>query len=89
MAFPSNPASLCTIQAGGSQQLDVEMLEKLCGLLDQSHVPWKELAEKLGMLTLAHLYQESPSPCQNLLENYQVSKRVLFRNAVSGSGWPL
>uniref|UniRef100_A0AAY4BZ81 RHD domain-containing protein n=1 Tax=Denticeps clupeoides TaxID=299321 RepID=A0AAY4BZ81_9TELE len=45
----------------------------LCGILSQGHVPWRDLAEKLGMLTLAHLYQESPSPCQNLLENYQLS----------------
>ncbi|KAL2082947.1 hypothetical protein ACEWY4_020720 [Coilia grayii] len=59
--------------AGGSHQIDGEMMEKLCGLLIQSQVPWKELAEKLGMLTLAHLYQESPSPCQNLLENYQLA----------------
>ncbi|XP_041920832.1 nuclear factor NF-kappa-B p100 subunit isoform X1 [Alosa sapidissima] len=59
--------------AGSSQPLDGAMMEKLCGLLDQSQVPWKELAEKLGMLTLAHLYQESPSPCQNLLENYQLA----------------
>ncbi|XP_062375201.1 nuclear factor NF-kappa-B p100 subunit isoform X2 [Sardina pilchardus] len=62
-----------TEESGSGQPLDGEMMEKLCGLLDQSRVPWKELAEKLGMLTLAHLYQESPSPCQNLLENYQLA----------------
>uniref|UniRef100_A0AAY4C097 RHD domain-containing protein n=1 Tax=Denticeps clupeoides TaxID=299321 RepID=A0AAY4C097_9TELE len=56
-----------------STQLDGETLSKLCGILSQGHVPWRDLAEKLGMLTLAHLYQESPSPCQNLLENYQLS----------------
>lgn len=55
-----------------SQPLDNETVNKLCGILNKSQVPWKELAEKLGMLTLAHLYQESPSPCQKLLENYQV-----------------
>lgn len=45
---------------------------KLCGILIEDHVPWRELAEKLGMLTLTHLFQESASPCQKLLENYQV-----------------
>lgn len=59
-------------KAASSQMLDGDLMEKLCELLTQSQVPWKELAEKLGMLTLAHLYQDSPSPCQNLLENYQV-----------------
>ncbi|XP_030628252.1 uncharacterized protein LOC115810460 [Chanos chanos] len=54
------------------QQLDSETVSKLCGILSQGNVPWRDLAEKLGMLTLAHLYQESPSPCQNLLENYQL-----------------
>ncbi|XP_046690604.1 nuclear factor NF-kappa-B p100 subunit isoform X2 [Silurus meridionalis] len=56
-----------------SQTLDNETVNKLCGILNKSQVPWKELAEKLGMLTLTHLYQDSPSPCQNLLENYQLS----------------
>lgn len=60
-------------ESAGNQMLDGELMQKLCGLLTQSQVPWKELAEKLGMLTLAHLYQESPSPCQNLLENYQLA----------------
>ncbi|XP_028844167.1 nuclear factor NF-kappa-B p100 subunit isoform X2 [Denticeps clupeoides] len=60
-------------EEGSTQQLDGETLSKLCGILSQGHVPWRDLAEKLGMLTLAHLYQESPSPCQNLLENYQLS----------------
>ncbi|XP_052006456.1 uncharacterized protein LOC127660363 [Xyrauchen texanus] len=56
-----------------SQGLDSEVLTKLCSILTQDHVPWRELAEKLGMLTLTHLYQESPSPCHKLLENYQLS----------------
>ncbi|KAL1263066.1 hypothetical protein QQF64_005805 [Cirrhinus molitorella] len=56
-----------------NQGLDSEVLEKLCGILIEDHVPWRELAEKLGMLTLTHLYQDSPSPCQKLLENYQLS----------------
>ncbi|KAI1894477.1 hypothetical protein AGOR_G00116210 [Albula goreensis] len=59
-------------QEEGKHQIDSETLSKLCGILSQSDIPWKQLAEKLGMLTLAHLYQESPSPCQNLLESYQL-----------------
>uniref|UniRef100_A0A8C7L8A3 Nuclear factor of kappa light polypeptide gene enhancer in B-cells 2 (p49/p100) n=1 Tax=Oncorhynchus kisutch TaxID=8019 RepID=A0A8C7L8A3_ONCKI len=55
-------------------QLDSETLSKLCELLSLNDVPWRQLAEKLNMLSLAHLYQESPLPCHNLLENYQVSK---------------
>uniref|UniRef100_A0A3B3SLE4 Nuclear factor of kappa light polypeptide gene enhancer in B-cells 2 (p49/p100) n=1 Tax=Paramormyrops kingsleyae TaxID=1676925 RepID=A0A3B3SLE4_9TELE len=53
-------------------QMDIETLSKLCGILSQANVPLRQLAEKLGMLTLADLYQESPSPCQHLLENYQL-----------------
>ncbi|XP_059422514.1 nuclear factor NF-kappa-B p100 subunit-like isoform X2 [Carassius carassius] len=56
-----------------NQGLDSEVLTKLCSILIEDHVPWRELAEKLGMLTLTHLYQESGSPCQKLLENYQLS----------------
>lgn len=55
------------------QYLDDELVSKLCDILIQSNVPWRDLAEKLGMLTLADLYQESPSPCQKLLENYKIS----------------
>jgi len=55
-----------------NQGLDSEVLMKLCGILIEDHVPWRELAEKLGMLTLTHLFQESASPCKKLLENYQV-----------------
>ncbi|TRY90545.1 hypothetical protein DNTS_002667 [Danionella cerebrum] len=56
-----------------NQGLDDELITKLCVILTKDHVPWKDLAEKLGMLTLSHLYQQSTSPCQKLLENYQVS----------------
>uniref|UniRef100_W5LPT3 Nuclear factor of kappa light polypeptide gene enhancer in B-cells 2 (p49/p100) n=1 Tax=Astyanax mexicanus TaxID=7994 RepID=W5LPT3_ASTMX len=55
------------------QSLDDELVNKLCDILTQSQVPWRDLAEKLGMLTLADLYQESSSPCQKLLENYKIS----------------
>uniref|UniRef100_A0A673X5G5 Nuclear factor of kappa light polypeptide gene enhancer in B-cells 2 (p49/p100) n=1 Tax=Salmo trutta TaxID=8032 RepID=A0A673X5G5_SALTR len=54
--------------------LDSETLHKLCELLSLGDVPWRQLAEKLNMLSLAHLYQESPSPCYKLLENYKVSR---------------
>uniref|UniRef100_A0A674BCU3 Nuclear factor of kappa light polypeptide gene enhancer in B-cells 2 (p49/p100) n=1 Tax=Salmo trutta TaxID=8032 RepID=A0A674BCU3_SALTR len=60
------------------RQLDSETLSKLCELLSLNDVPWRQLAEKLNMLSLAHLYQESPLPCHNLLENYQVSKGGFF-----------
>lgn len=56
-----------------NQSLDKEVLTKLCDILIEDNVPWKKLAEKLGMLTLTHLYQESSTPCQMLLENYQLS----------------
>ncbi|XP_035387464.1 nuclear factor NF-kappa-B p100 subunit [Electrophorus electricus] len=59
--------------SAASPSLDSEMVIKLCEILNQGQVPWRELAEKLGMLTLAHLYQESTMPCYNLLENYQLS----------------
>lgn len=55
-----------------NHSLDKEVLTKLCDILIEDNVPWKKLAEKLGMLTLTHLYQESTTPCQMLLENYQV-----------------
>uniref|UniRef100_A0A8C1PQ82 Nuclear factor of kappa light polypeptide gene enhancer in B-cells 2 (p49/p100) n=1 Tax=Cyprinus carpio TaxID=7962 RepID=A0A8C1PQ82_CYPCA len=52
--------------------LDSGVLTKLCSILIEDHVPWRELAEKLGMLTLTNLYQDSALPCLKLLENYQV-----------------
>ncbi|KAM6956232.1 nuclear factor NF-kappa-B p100 subunit-like [Aplochiton taeniatus] len=61
-----------TSEAPESQTLDTETVTKLVDLLTVGDVPWKQLAEKLGMLTLAQLYQESPSPCQSLLENYKL-----------------
>uniref|UniRef100_A0A8C9T0X5 Nuclear factor of kappa light polypeptide gene enhancer in B-cells 2 (p49/p100) n=1 Tax=Scleropages formosus TaxID=113540 RepID=A0A8C9T0X5_SCLFO len=60
-------------QEAAKPQMDNETLSKLCGILSQGNVPLRQLAEKLGMLTLADLYQECPSPCQNLLENYQLA----------------
>uniref|UniRef100_A0A8D0CK88 Nuclear factor of kappa light polypeptide gene enhancer in B-cells 2 (p49/p100) n=1 Tax=Scleropages formosus TaxID=113540 RepID=A0A8D0CK88_SCLFO len=62
-----------TARPAEKQEMDNETLSKLCGILSQGNVPLRQLAEKLGMLTLADLYQECPSPCQNLLENYQLA----------------
>lgn len=70
---PKIKIKLCSLNlCAVSQPLDNETVNKLSEILNKSQVPWKDLAEKLGMLTLTHLYQESPSPCRNLLENYQV-----------------
>lgn len=41
-------------------------------VLSVGDVPWKKLAEKLGMMTLTHLYQDSPAPCRQLLHHYKV-----------------
>uniref|UniRef100_A0A8C9T8Y1 Nuclear factor of kappa light polypeptide gene enhancer in B-cells 2 (p49/p100) n=1 Tax=Scleropages formosus TaxID=113540 RepID=A0A8C9T8Y1_SCLFO len=54
-------------------QLDSDTLQQLCGILSEGHVPWRQLAQKLGMLTLADLFQETASPCRSLLESYQVA----------------
>uniref|UniRef100_A0A667Z1I2 Nuclear factor of kappa light polypeptide gene enhancer in B-cells 2 (p49/p100) n=1 Tax=Myripristis murdjan TaxID=586833 RepID=A0A667Z1I2_9TELE len=52
--------------------LDGDTLARLVEVLSVSDVPWRKLAEKLGMMTLTHLYQDSPAPCQHLLYNYQL-----------------
>lgn len=52
--------------------LDGETLTRLVEVLSVGDVPWRKLAEKLGMMTLTHLYQDSPTPCQHLLHNYQL-----------------
>lgn len=67
---------MCVCAATVKHQMDSGTLEKLCSILSESHIPWMQLAEKLGMRTLAHLYEECPSPCQNLLQNYQVRHRA-------------
>lgn len=53
--------------------LDEETLSRLVEVLSEGAVPWKKLAEKLGMMTLTHLYQDSPVPCQHLLQHYKVT----------------
>uniref|UniRef100_A0A672SJH4 Nuclear factor NF-kappa-B p100 subunit-like n=1 Tax=Sinocyclocheilus grahami TaxID=75366 RepID=A0A672SJH4_SINGR len=72
-ASQGSPPLCSMLIAAVNQGLDSEVLTKLCSILIEDHVPWRELAEKLGMLTLTHLYQDSASPCQKLLENYQLS----------------
>uniref|UniRef100_A0AAX7U5E1 RHD domain-containing protein n=1 Tax=Astatotilapia calliptera TaxID=8154 RepID=A0AAX7U5E1_ASTCA len=52
--------------------LDEDTLSQLVNVLSVGDVPWKKLAEKLGMMTLTHLYQDSPTPCHQLLRHYKV-----------------
>ncbi|KAF7649669.1 hypothetical protein LDENG_00137840 [Lucifuga dentata] len=52
--------------------LDEDTLSRLMEFLSTGNVNWRKLAEKLGMMTLTHLYQDSPTPCQNLLQHYQL-----------------
>ncbi|XP_077469923.1 nuclear factor NF-kappa-B p100 subunit isoform X2 [Stigmatopora argus] len=54
-------------------RLDAETLRRLAALLEDAAVPWKQLAERLGMRSLARLYGESPAPYQSLLEHYQLA----------------
>ncbi|KAL3971614.1 transmembrane protein 70, mitochondrial [Sarotherodon galilaeus] len=52
--------------------LDEDTLSRLVDVLSVGDVPWKKLAEKLGMMTLTHLYQDSPTPCRQLLHHYKL-----------------
>ncbi|XP_068182712.1 nuclear factor NF-kappa-B p100 subunit isoform X2 [Antennarius striatus] len=52
--------------------LDEDTLSRLVELLSVEDVPWRKLADKLGMTTLTHLYLDSPTPCQQLLEHYKL-----------------
>uniref|UniRef100_A0A673BV02 RHD domain-containing protein n=1 Tax=Sphaeramia orbicularis TaxID=375764 RepID=A0A673BV02_9TELE len=55
-----------------SSRLDEDTLTRLVEVLSIKGVPWKKLAEKLGMMTLTHLYEDSPVPCQHLLQHYKL-----------------
>lgn len=68
--------------------LDEDMLSRLVELLSVGDVPWRKLAEKLGMVTLTHLYQDSPTPCHHLLQHYKVStaEKASSTEAKAGSG---
>lgn len=48
-------------------------MSRLVEVLSVGDVPWRRLAEKLGMMTLTHLYQDTPTPCRRLLEHYKVT----------------
>ncbi|CAK6984497.1 nuclear factor NF-kappa-B p100 subunit, partial [Scomber scombrus] len=52
--------------------LDEDTLSRLVEVLSVEDAPWKKLAEKLGMLTLTHLYQDSPTPPRHLLQHYKL-----------------
>ncbi|KAM9803765.1 nuclear factor NF-kappa-B p100 subunit [Neosynchiropus ocellatus] len=52
--------------------LDDATLGRLADVLRAQNVPWRKLAEKLGMATLAHLYQDSSAPCHHLLQHYKL-----------------
>ncbi|XP_028983201.2 LOW QUALITY PROTEIN: nuclear factor NF-kappa-B p100 subunit [Betta splendens] len=52
--------------------LDEETLCRLVDVLGEGDVPWRKLAEKLGMMTLTPYYQDSPVPCQHLLQHYRL-----------------
>uniref|UniRef100_A0A7N8YGN9 Nuclear factor of kappa light polypeptide gene enhancer in B-cells 2 (p49/p100) n=1 Tax=Mastacembelus armatus TaxID=205130 RepID=A0A7N8YGN9_9TELE len=63
------------MKASGSEEveasgLDEETLSRLVEVL--SGKDWKRLAEKLGMMTLTHVYQDSPTPCHHLLQHYKL-----------------
>lgn len=52
--------------------LDEDTLTRLVEVLSVGDVPWVKLAEKLGMMTLTQLYEDSPTPCQHLLQHYKL-----------------
>ncbi|XP_020565033.1 nuclear factor NF-kappa-B p100 subunit isoform X1 [Oryzias latipes] len=52
--------------------LNEDTLAQLVEVLSVSDIPWIKLAEKLGMMTLTHLYQDSPTPCHHLLQHYKL-----------------
>ncbi|XP_028651015.1 nuclear factor NF-kappa-B p100 subunit isoform X1 [Erpetoichthys calabaricus] len=58
-------------ETGKHTALDSQTLSELCRILTKDNVSLKQLAEKLGMLTLADLYKECPTPCKSLLEGFQ------------------
>ncbi|XP_037554092.1 nuclear factor NF-kappa-B p100 subunit [Nematolebias whitei] len=65
-------SSSSSLEADEHSALDEDTLSRLVEVLSVRDVPWMKLAEKLGMMTLTHLYQDSPTPCQHLLQHYKV-----------------
>ncbi|KAM9848034.1 nuclear factor NF-kappa-B p100 subunit isoform 2-T2 [Aulostomus maculatus] len=59
-------------EEAASSGLDEDTLTRLVEVLSIGDVPWRKLAEKLGMMTLTHLYQDSPTPCHHLLQHYKL-----------------
>ncbi|XP_037321081.2 nuclear factor NF-kappa-B p100 subunit [Pungitius pungitius] len=59
-------------EGGAASGVDEDTLSRLVELLSVGDVPWRKLAEKLGMMTLTHLYLDSPTPCHQLLQHYQL-----------------
>ncbi|XP_072246556.1 nuclear factor NF-kappa-B p100 subunit isoform X2 [Leuresthes tenuis] len=57
---------------GENAALGEDTLTRLVEVLSVGDVPWVKLAEKLGMMTLTHLYQDSPTPCHHLLQHYKL-----------------
>ncbi|KAM4591810.1 nuclear factor NF-kappa-B p100 subunit-like [Odontesthes bonariensis] len=57
---------------GEDSALGEDTLSRLVEVLSVGDVPWVKLAEKLGMMTLTHLYQDSPTPCHHLLQHYKL-----------------
>ncbi|XP_077438431.1 nuclear factor NF-kappa-B p100 subunit isoform X2 [Vanacampus margaritifer] len=57
---------------GERWHVDACTLRELVEALSQAGVPWSKLADKLGMMTLAHLYRDSPAPFHSLLQHYQL-----------------
>uniref|UniRef100_A0A096LYD8 Nuclear factor of kappa light polypeptide gene enhancer in B-cells 2 (p49/p100) n=1 Tax=Poecilia formosa TaxID=48698 RepID=A0A096LYD8_POEFO len=65
--------SLAAVPPDGERSgLDEETLSRLVAVLSVGDVPWVKLAEKLGMMTLTHLYEDSATPCQHLLQHYKL-----------------
>uniref|UniRef100_A0A3Q4AYQ9 RHD domain-containing protein n=1 Tax=Mola mola TaxID=94237 RepID=A0A3Q4AYQ9_MOLML len=57
--------------------LDEDTLSRLVEVLSVGDVPWRKLAEKLGMMTLTHLYVDSGTPCHHLLQHYKLGGGVV------------
>ncbi|XP_037128004.1 nuclear factor NF-kappa-B p100 subunit isoform X2 [Syngnathus acus] len=57
---------------GEHWHVDACTLRDLEEVLSDAGVPWNKLADRLGMMTLAHLYRDSPAPYHSLLQHYQL-----------------
>lgn len=73
------------VTEGTGSGLDEDTLSQLVEVLSVEDVPWRKLAEKLGMMTLTHLYVDSPTPCHQLLQHYKVTRPLLCEHALAAS----